>query len=111
MKKAPKKRTVQRRRRHPFTQLILEFTCDPDAWRECQKEYKKFLQGKSVRKAYQFLEPNQWRAIVSCDPKEINRWVEKEYKTMAKPKRRPTFIAAPRGGMPLLVGEWPTHQK
>ena len=125
MAKPPKKRTVQRTR-HPFTQLVLECTCEPDAWHELQKEYKKFLREsqkfkkplkrqdievirRSMRKAYHFLDPSQWRAIGSCDPKEINHWVAQEYR--ANPHRRPTFKAATRGSMPLLVGEWPTHQK
>jgi len=123
MKKPPKKRAVQTRR-HPFTQLVLKCTWEPDAWHEFQNEYKKFLKEsqkfkkplnrqdidtlrQSMRKAYQFLEPQQWRALGSCDSKKINQWVAHEYRTTAYPKRRPTFEA----GIPLAIAFWPTHQK
>jgi hypothetical protein len=103
--------------------LVLKCTYEPDVWREFQNEYKKFLKEsqrlkkplkrqhidairKSMRKAYQFLEPQQWRALGSCDPKKINQWVANEYRTTEYPKRRPTFEA----GIPLSVAFWPTHQ-
>jgi len=118
------KRQIVKSKSQPFTQLVLKCTSEPDAWREFQNAYKKFLKEsqklkkplkrqdidtirKSMRKAYQFLEPQQWHALGSCDPKMINEWVAKEYRGTTYPKRRPTFEA----GIPLMIAFWPTHQQ
>ena len=135
MAKPPKKRIVQKRR-HPFTQLVLQCTYEPYVWDLFQEEYKKFKSGvrkNTLRKDFRFLKPHQWRALASADPKKINHWIENEYTTEANPKRKPYFRKArgsetvtelmknrhflqpPRedyvSSMPLIVVDWPAHQK
>ena len=89
---------------HPFTQLVLKFTFNPDDWSAFDKEYKD--NPSRTPDEYHFLNADQWIALGSRDPARINQEIVKEYSSGAASQNMDDLV----GGIPLLIKDWPTHQ-